>query len=63
MRDYAKTGVTIAAHSDSAYFVMVAVKVTGAVAHTVSGCRFDYSRDNHHYSQTFPCEFQLGDSG
>jgi hypothetical protein len=62
-RDYANTGVTIAAHSDSAYFVMVAVKVTGPVTHTLSGCRFDYSRANHHFTQTFPCEFQLGDSG
>jgi hypothetical protein len=62
MKDYSKTGVTIAAHSDSKYYVMVAVKVIGTVTHTLSGCRFEYTQGNHNYSQTFPCEFQLGDS-
>jgi hypothetical protein len=62
-KDYAGTGVTIAPHGDSKFYVMVAVKVTGTVTHTLSGCRFDYTQSNHRYSQTFPCEFQLGDSG
>jgi hypothetical protein len=63
MKDYSKVGVSIAAHSDSKYYVMVAVKVTGTVTHNLSGCRFEYTTGNHRYSQTFPCEFQLGDSG
>ncbi len=62
-KDYAPAGVAIAAHSDSNYLVMVAVRVTGSGDHTLSGCRFTYTRDNHAYTQTFRCEFQLGDPG
>lgn len=61
-KDYSAEGVTIAPGSDSEFFVMVAVKVVGAVTQVLSGCSFDYTVGSRKYHQSFPCEFQLGDS-
>lgn len=62
VKDYAKSGITIPPRSDSKYFVMVAVKVVGPVTQTLKGCTFDYTFGAGKYRQSFPCEFQLGDS-
>jgi hypothetical protein len=61
-KDYSPDGITIAPRSDSDYFVMVAVKVVGPVTEVLSGCTFDYTVGSRKYHQSFPCEFQLGDS-
>ena len=62
VKDYAGTDITIPPHSDSKYFVMVAVKVVGPVTQPLRGCTFDYTLGSHKYRQSFPCEFQLGES-
>lgn len=62
VKDYAQDGITISPRSDSRYFVMVAVKVVGPVTQTLKGCTFEYSVGASEYQQSFPCEFQLGDS-
>jgi hypothetical protein len=62
VKDYAGTDITIPPHSDSKYFVMVAVKVIGPVTQPLRGCTFDYTLGSHKYRQSFPCEFQLGES-
>jgi hypothetical protein len=62
-KDYSAEGVTIPPRSDSDYFVMVAVKVVEPVTQVLSGCRFDYMIGSHKFYQTFPCQFQLGDTG
>ncbi len=61
-KDYSAEGVTIPPRSDSDFFVMVAVKVVGPVTQVLSGCIFDYTVGSQKHRQSFPCEFQLGDS-
>ncbi len=59
-KNYIDSRPSIAPHSDSDYWAMVAVKVTGPVVDQLSGCVYRYSVGSRHYQQEFPCEFQLG---
>ena len=59
-KNYIHDRAIIPAHSDSEYWAMVAIKVTGTVQQHLKGCVYRYVVGTKHYEQQFPCEFQLG---
>ncbi|GAA3799549.1 hypothetical protein ACFS5L_25140 [Streptomyces phyllanthi] len=59
LKDHAKEGVKVAAHSSSDIYYLARLKITGEPTRSVRYCKFDYRQGGRELTQTLDCEVEL----